>query len=144
MRQTRNLLRGLAPPGVRIPPSPPFCKRTHCFQWVLFVFADNSKTCCEWNSAFSHPLLKGVFPQGGVPMTLIPEIAICPSECANLSIALTDVRISYKLTCPYRMAEKRFYLAVKLLYDMEMKRGDKQWKRPKQQNGHRRKILTQD
>lgn len=54
-------------------------------------------------------------------MTLIPEIAICPSECANLSIALTDVRISHKLTCPYRMAEKRFYLAVKLLYDMEMK-----------------------
>ncbi len=77
-------------------------------------------------------------------MTLIPEIAICPSECANLSIALTDVRISHKLTCPYRMAEKRFYLAVKLLYDMEMKRGDKQWKRPKQQNGHRRKILIRD
>ena len=93
---------------------------------------------------FPPPLLKGVFPQGGVPMTLIPEIAICPSECANLSIALTDVRISHKLTCLCRMPEKRFYLAVKLLYDMEMKRGDKQWKRPKQQNGHRRKILIRD
>lgn len=77
-------------------------------------------------------------------MTLISEIAICPSECANLSIALTDVRISHKLTCLCRMPEKRFYLAVKLLYDMKVKRGDKQWKRPKQQNGHRRKILIRD
>ena len=91
----------------KYPTSSAILQKNPLFSMGSFCFCRQFKNLLRMEFYFQPPFLKGVFPQGGVPMTLIPEIAICPSECANLSITTTDVCIHHKLTCLCRMPEKK-------------------------------------